>query len=82
METHNVKLSKEGRVLIPIDVRQSLGLQEGSNLSLRVENGEIRLFDKAQALRRAQAIALKFKQPKTKIVDQLINERRAQSIKE
>ena len=63
MQAHAVKLSREGRVLIPVDVRAELGLSEGATLSLRVQDGEIRLFDRAQALRRAQQIAAKYKKP-------------------
>jgi AbrB family looped-hinge helix DNA binding protein len=76
MQAHSVKLSREGRVLIPVDVRAELGLSEGSTLSLRVQDGEIRLFDRAQALRRAQQIAAKYKKPGESLVDELILERR------
>ncbi len=82
MQVHTVKLSKEGRVLIPAEVRADLGLQEGMSLSLRVENGEIRLFDRAQSLRRAQAIARKFKKPGESVVDQFLNERRVAAARE
>jgi AbrB family looped-hinge helix DNA binding protein len=37
MSVHTVELSKDGRVLIPAIIRANLGLQEGSQLSLRVE---------------------------------------------
>jgi hypothetical protein len=56
-----------------------LGLREGSGLSLRVENGEIRIYDQAQALRRAQAIAKKYKKTGKSVVDELLAERRIQS---
>jgi AbrB family looped-hinge helix DNA binding protein len=82
MEVHHVKVSKEGRILIPAIVRADLGLQEGSGLSLRVENGEIRLYDRAQALRRAQAIAQKFKKPGESVVDEFLKERRAEASRE
>lgn len=76
MQAHAVKLSREGRVLIPVDVRAELGLSEGATLSLRVQDGEIRLFDRAHALRRAQQIAAKYKKPGVSVVDELISERR------
>ena len=79
MQSHTVKLSREGRVLIPVDVRADLGLSEGVSLSLRVQDGEIRLFDRSQALTRAQAIARKYKTPGESIVDQFISERRAEA---
>ncbi len=82
MDVHHVKVSKEGRILIPATVRADLGLHEGSGLSLRVENGEIRLYDRAQALRRAQEIAQKYKKPGESVVDEFLRERRAASTRE
>ncbi len=76
MESHNVKLSKEGRILIPANIRAQLGLLEGTNLSLRVENGEIRLCDKTHAFQKAQVIASKYKVKGKSAVDELINDRR------
>ena len=82
MQAYAVKLSREGRVLIPVDVRVELGLSEGSTLSLRVQDGEIRLFDRAQSLRRAQQIAAKYKKPGESVVDELINERKQAATRE
>ena len=82
MQLHTVKLSREGRVLIPVDVRADLGLSEGMTLSLRIQDGEIRLFDRTLALSRAQAIARKYKTPGTSVVDQFISERRAEALEE
>ena len=77
MHIHTVKLSREGRVLIPAEVRTTLGLSEGTQLSLVVQDGEIRLFDQARALRRAREIARKYKRPGESVVDELLRERRA-----
>ena len=76
MQTHQVKLSREGRVLIPAEVRAALGLSEGSSLSLAVEDGEIRLFDRARALERAREIARRYKKPGESVVEELVRERR------
>lgn len=77
-----VKISREGRVLIPVEVRTALGLAEGTSLSLAVEDGEIRLFDRARALRRARDIVRKVKRPGERVVDELLRERRAESGRE
>ena len=74
MQIHQVKISREGRVLIPADVRESLGLKEGVILNLAVEGGEIRLFDQARAVHRAQELASKYKVPGRSIVDEFIAE--------
>lgn len=82
MQAHSVKLSREGRVLIPVDVRAELGLTEGSTLSLRVQDGEIHLFNRAQALRRAQQIAARYKKPGESVVDELLKERKQAATRE
>ena len=82
MQIHTVKLSREGRVLIPAEVRAAMGLSEGSHLSLAVQDGEIRLFDRAQELRRARDVARMYKQPGDSVVDELLHERRAEVARE
>ncbi len=82
MSVHIVKLSKEGRILIPAAIRTGLGLSEGSQLGIRIDNGEIRLFDKSQALRKAQALASKYKKPNENVVDEFLAERRVQAARE
>lgn len=82
MQYHQVKLSREGRVLIPAEVRAELGIGEGTSLSLAVENGEIRLFDRAHALKRAREIARKYKTPGKSVVDELLRERRNEAGRE
>ena len=79
MPFHQVKLSREGRILIPAEVRAELGIDEGTSLNLAVENGEIRLFDQAHALKRAREVARKYKAPGKSIVDELLRERRAEA---
>lgn len=82
MQFRLVKLSREGRVLIPAAVRAALGLGAGTSLNLAVENGEIRLFDRAHALRRAREIARKYKKPGQSVVKDLLRERRAEAGRE
>lgn len=82
MEIHTVKLSREGRVLIPAEVRAAMGLSAGVHLSLAIQDGEIRLFDRAHALQRARDIARKYKKPGESVVDELLNERRAEAGRE
>ena len=82
MQYRLVKLSREGRVLIPAEVRAELGLGEGTCLNLAVEDGEIRLFDRAHALRRARTIARKYRKPGQSVVEELLRERRAEAKRE
>ncbi|WP_127580126.1 AbrB/MazE/SpoVT family DNA-binding domain-containing protein [Paenibacillus koleovorans] len=44
MDDLKVKLSKEGRILIPLEIRKALQLHEGDELILRLEDGELKLL--------------------------------------
>ena len=52
------------------------------SLSLRVQDGEIRLVDRTQALRRAQQIAARYKKPDESVVGELLSERRQDAAQE
>ena len=81
-QMHTVRISREGHVLIPVEIRTALGLAEGTRLSLAVEDGEIRLFDRARALRRARDIVRKIKRPGESVVKELLRERRVSADRE
>jgi AbrB family looped-hinge helix DNA binding protein len=47
------KLSADGRVVIPVAVREALNLRPGDEVIMRVDDGELRLSTRRQALARA-----------------------------
>jgi len=57
----HTRMSKEGRVLIPAELRNALGLQAEEPLKLYIVDGELRIVSRRQAIRRAQAILAKYK---------------------
>ena len=81
MQQSIVTLSKEGRVVIPAELRQQLGVVAGDSLSVRVEDGEIVLSTKAILLKRLREVA--GSPPRGELVsEQLIQERREEASKE
>lgn len=76
------KLGAGGRVVIPAEIRQQLGLKSGDGILLRVEDGELCLLTAHQAVKRAQDLARPFIRPGVSIVDELIAERRAEAARE
>jgi AbrB family looped-hinge helix DNA binding protein len=76
---HEARMSKEGRVLIPAAVRQELGLSENEPLSIYVEDGEVRIVSRLQAIRRMQQRMARHKKPGEGVVDELLRERRAEA---
>jgi AbrB family looped-hinge helix DNA binding protein len=55
MEQLTVRVDQSGRVVIPRDVRVALGIPDGGELRLTVEDGELRAVSRAAALRRIWA---------------------------
>jgi antitoxin PrlF len=69
------KLAEGGRIVIPAEYRQALGLHVGDELILRLENGEVRIFTTRQAIRRAQELVRRYIPQKRSLSDELIAER-------
>ena len=51
----SLKMSREGRILVPAGLRRRLGLEPGTELVARVEDGKLVLESKANLVRRLQA---------------------------
>jgi AbrB family looped-hinge helix DNA binding protein len=77
-----IKISENGRVLIPAEVRKQLGLVAGATLVLDVTpEGGLQLEPLKTRVARAQN-ALKDFAPGRSMVDELIAERRAEAAQE
>lgn len=51
MEQH-IKIGEGGRLIIPVAYRKALSLKVGDELILRLEDGELRLFQQKHAIER------------------------------
>ncbi len=75
-----MKMSDGGRVVIPAEIRQSLGLKEGDPVLFELRDGEVLITTKKARLKRARAIFRKYVPADApSIVDDLIAERRAEA---
>ena len=82
MRTTRTKVASGGRIVIPAEYRMALGLHEGDVVTLRLEDGEIRLYSFAEGLRRAQALVRQFVPEGVSLADELIAERRREAERE
>ena len=73
-----IRVNEQGRVTIPADLRQLLGLVNGSKLIVRLEGKRIVLEQPEEAFARLRST---FNSP-TSVVDELIAERRDQAAHE
>ncbi len=79
---HVTRMTKEGRVLIPAELRKSLGLGTDEPLSIYEKDGELRIVSRVHALRLMQQRLAGYQQPGTDTVDELIAERRVEAARE
>lgn len=77
-----VKLGSNGRFVIPAEYRKALGAQEGDELILRLEDGELRLSTRQAAYRRAQALVRRYVPEGVSLSDELIEARREEAAQE
>lgn len=69
------KLGEGGRIVIPAEYRQALGLQVGDEVILRLEGRELRIFTLNQAIKRAQELVSRYIPRERFLADELIAER-------
>ncbi|MDO9225182.1 MAG: AbrB/MazE/SpoVT family DNA-binding domain-containing protein [Pseudomonadota bacterium] len=73
------KMSEGGRVVVPIEIRKALGLQEGDAVLWELADGEARLTTRRERLRRAQTLVRQYVPADVSLADELIAERRAEA---
>jgi len=80
---HHVKLSSNGRISIPADVRAKLGMKNGDTLLLRHDGSGITLTTLEQSVREAQSMIAQAMEGKPGFtVDDFIRERREEARRE
>ncbi len=77
-----LKIGPGGRVVVPAAMREALGVNEGDALMATLEYGELRLVSLAESVRRAQAIVRKHVPAGVSLVDELLEDRRQEVLKE
>ncbi len=70
------KLAEGGRIVIPVEYRQALGLHVGDEVILHLEDGEVRIFTPQQAIKRAQELVRRYVPEERLLSDELLDERK------
>jgi len=79
METYTTRLEKSGRILIPAPVRRHLGLTEGSQVLVKVEeSGALQITSRSQALAKVRKEIRKYIPAGQDLAEELIRDRRAE----
>ena len=69
-------MTASGRIVIPAAYRKALGIKAGDGVILRLEDQEIRLYSRKQALRRLQDRVARVVSQNVSLADQLLRERK------
>ena len=77
-----MKVANGGRFVVPQDVRRSLGIEVGQNVSYHVSDGQLVITTPQAALRRLQDLVKGSVPEGVSIVDELIRERREEAGRE
>ncbi|MCX8017858.1 MAG: AbrB/MazE/SpoVT family DNA-binding domain-containing protein, partial [Rhodocyclaceae bacterium] len=78
-----MKMSEGGRVVIPAEIRQALGLKEGDPVLFELRDGEAVITTKRARIRRAQEMFRRYVPAGSpSLADELIAERRAEAARE
>ena len=81
-ERVRVSVGPGGRIVIPAAYRQALRIEEGDDVWLQLEGGEIRMISHAASVRAAQDLVAKYVPKDVSLVDELISERRREAARE
>jgi len=76
------RIDKQGRLVIPADMRRQMGLEDGGPVTLTLEGDQLRVSTVVAGIRQAQAIARKYTKGRTGIVDEFLAERRREAERE
>jgi|JI61114C2RNA_FD_contig_111_258011_length_5203_multi_3_in_0_out_0_2 AbrB family looped-hinge helix DNA binding protein len=71
-------VSQGGRIVLPLEIRQKLGIEVGDEILLEwiEDSAELRLMTHKMRLQKAKRLVQQYIKPATSIVDELIAERR------
>jgi AbrB family looped-hinge helix DNA binding protein len=78
----SAKIAEGGRVVIPAEYRRKLGLEPGDEVIIRLEDGELRILTRAEAVKRAQSLVKRHVKKGRSLVDELSGERREEAERE
>ena len=71
-----VLVGEKGRIVIPAEIREAMGIKPGDSLELRFDDYELRVATRRARIRRAQERVRHLAPPGTLVSDELSAERR------
>ena len=78
----STRIAQGGRLVIPAEYRRALGLKEGDEVILRLIDSELRITGRSAAVRKAQAAIRKHIPEGRSLVQELIEDRRREGVRD
>ncbi len=79
---YKLAVDRQGRVVLPVELRREMGVEGGGQLTLDVDSDVIRLDSRRLAIRRMQRELRELVPADVSLSDELIAERRAEARRE
>ena len=79
---HTTKVGKNGSIRLPEEYQLALGVREGDQVVLRMQDGEVVITTSDQAIRRLQQLVRERVPSGRSLADELIADRRAEAERE
>lgn len=79
MRNFRTKIGKGGRLVIPSQYRNALGLQPGDEVTMVLEDEELKILSPRQAIDRAQRLVRHYIPKQRNLSGELIRERRKEA---
>jgi AbrB family looped-hinge helix DNA binding protein len=71
-----VQVGEKGRIVIPVEIREAMGIRVGDSVEMRFEDYELRVSTRRARIRRVQEWARKVIPPGVSLSEELSAERR------
>jgi hypothetical protein len=82
MTSVDIEVPTDGKVVVPLELSGATGWRVGEKLTVQMKDGEIRIFSQAQAILRAQKWISGFVTHDRSLSNELIAERKQESLRE
>jgi AbrB family looped-hinge helix DNA binding protein len=79
MLSAKVILSQGGRIAIPARIRKALSMKEGDEFFIKVENQELRIFNREHAVAEAQTLMAQYNPKKVCLSEKILEDRRREN---
>jgi AbrB family looped-hinge helix DNA binding protein len=81
-ELVSTRVASGGRIVIPASYRKALGIKAGDEVVVQLEEGALRVFSRAEALRRLQDKVRRAVPRRVSLAGELIRERKKDAQRE